>query len=1843
MDTSGRAEATYVVREVMAQPLGASSTVAADPRGKVLPLNSKRLKAAQLQRLARALSLPTSTSGDELRQMIDGKLEELEKEPRNVTVVITEAECGAERLALWDDDGSFLDVHPETPEGEGDEDRTDSEPTTEELQSALDRALEENALLKTQMTQQQAALEEERERVEALEKENERLQETTSPGRVSELEEELKREKDRMKSVWRMQCEQLVQYDSEVSEKETQITELKAELAKHAKPDGEVVKGGTGRTAECNSSPSPCKVTRRGKAPPVDAFTGEDTELRLEDWLPTLERASSWNGWTHEELLMQFAGHLRGRALQEWNLLGPEDKESYEAATRALRTRLDPGGRALAAQDFRHTAQRESEPVSDFVRRLERTFQIAYGRDGMSVETRNTLLHSQLQEGLCYNILKAPAVSGAQSYRELCLAAKNEEKRQAELEKRVHYRRGDPNRQVRKPAVPPAISNLTPSVSISTPSSLPSLSTSSSNPSRVSPGVRRCYNCGNTGHLARDCKEPKKESPGKPKGFAKPPPKANLVVSVDAHETPEDALDYLFSSDSEEGDVCLVRVHDKGSRQRCADVEVQGVAACGVVDTGADITIMGGELFKRVAAVARLRKKDFKPADRKPYTYGDQPFSLDGRMDLDVSFDGKTMCTPVYIKMDAKESLLLSEGVCRQLGIVTYHSQVVRRKGKDQGRAGRKESAHVPAVRVRLVESVRLLPLQSMMATVEFEEGEEFEGPLLLEATRRFAGTGELRLGTALVCPTEDRCAQVLLTNSTGFTQKLEQGVWVARASAAEVISEDDPVPDEDDEEGEESAEEVTQVRTVTPGEDAELRKQKLATLLREEGADLPWQERSQLHSFLLEHHQAFSLEDGERGETSLVQMQIDTGDSSPRRQPPRRIPFAVRQEVATQLRKMQDGGVIRPSSSPWASPVVLVRKRDGTLRFCIDYRDLNSVTKADTFPLPRVDELLDQLGKSKYFSTLDLASGYWQVQVHPDSREKTAFVTHQGLYEFQVMPFGLKNAPAVFQRLMQRVLMGLNPEEGPDFVSVYLDDVLVFSETLEGHLRHLCSVIERLAAAGLKLKPSKCHFIREEVEYLGHIITPHGLKPNPRHVAAVIDFPAPQNVKEVRQFLGLSSYYRRFVPGFAKIAKPIHTLTQKGAVFEWNSSCQAAFETLKSKLVQSPVLAYPDFNKSFVLETDASIRGLGAVLSQTQADDRLHPVAYASRALSPAEKNYAVTELETLAVVWAFTHFHVYLYGHEVTVYTDHTAVKAVLETPNPSGKHARWWSRVFGSGVKSLHIVYRAGKENTNADALSRNPVGLPSEEGAGVHAQVAAVDTTATTIEELLVAPPDSPTRPADLSSEQCKDKDVLEIITFLESGCLSEDKQRARKIAAQEPSFTLLDGILYFLDSRRGGRRVVVPRHLRQDILEENHSGPMAGHFSGERLYKTLMRHWWWPGMYTDTVKHCASCPQCAIVSGSGRVNRPPLHPIPVQRAFQIVGVDVMDLPMTEAGNKHVVVFQDFLTKWPLVFPVSDQKAITIARLLAEKVIPVHGVPEALLSDRGTNLLSHLMLDLCKMLGIKKLNTTAYHPQTDGMVERFNRTLKTALRKHAAKFGAQWDTYLSGILWAYRNTPHEATGEKPSFLLFGFDCRTPSEAALLPPAPLQIADVDDYRQELVLSLSSARELAAKSIQRAQKRYKKQFDKRAKPTSFKIGSWVLIRFPHDETGKNRKLSRPWHGPYRISSVDNPDISAAKVYFPQDGNIQVHQSRVKVCPPGFPSGYYWYGGKRHGPGRPPKWVVKLLEPSEDEPDQSAEQPDQSAEQPESESVGGRMQSTRQSGRYPLRRRVAPPPDRYQ
>ena len=410
-----------------------------------------------------------------------------------------------------------------------------------------------------------------------------------------------------------------------------------------------------------------------------------------------------------------------------------------------------------------------------------------------------------------------------------------------------------------------------------------------------------------------------------------------------------------------------------------------------------------------------------------------------------------------------------------------------------------------------------------------------------------------------------------------------------------------------------------------------------------------------------------------------------------------------------------------------------------------------------------------------------------------------------------------------------------------------------------------------------------------------------------------------------------------------------------------------------------------------------------------------------------------------------------------------------------------------------------------------------------------------------------------------------------------------------MVAESDLFALVEGVLYFVDPRRKHiKRAALPSHLVKPLLSSMHGGPFSGHFSGSRTYDTLVRSWWWPKMYVQTLDYCQSCPQCCAVRGGTKMGKPPLHPIPVSKPFQILGIDIMDLPKTGRGNKHVLVIQDFLSKWPWVIPMADQKTITIVRALLEHVIPMYGMPEALLSDRGTNLLSFLMKDVCEKLGIEKLNTTAHHPQCDGMTERFNRTLKTMLRKHAALYGNQWDEYLHGAVWAYRNSPHDSTGEKPSFLLFGQELRYPTEAAFLPSGELKSVEVNGYREELIVLLSNAREMAAESIRQAQKKYKAQYDN-AVANQLRKGEWILIRFPAEETGAQRKLSRPWFGPYRVVEVTDTGVVARRTYTSKKDTIQVHLDRVTRCPPHFPSGHYWYGDRRHGPGRPPKWTESL------------------------------------------------------
>ena len=941
-------------------------------------------------------------------------------------------------------------------------------------------------------------------------------------------------------------------------------------------------------------------------------------------------------------------------------------------------------------------------------------------------------------------------------------------------------------------------------------------------------------------------------------------------------------------------------------------------------------------------------------------------------------------------------------------------------------------------------------------------------------------------------------------------------------------------------------------------GPDLDLeRKRKLCDVLGLSDLPIGLEDRDRVAKLIFEFQDVFALTDAELGVTDRACHQLDTGNSAPIKQYARRIPFSLRGPVEEAVNDMLQRGIVRPSSSPWMSPVVLVKKKEGTYRFCVDYRKINAVTKTAVFPLPRIEDYLDALVGVQYFTTLDLASRFWQVPVHPDSIEKTAFVSHMGFYEFLVMPFGLKNAPATFQKLMADVLRGLSQEVCMD----YIDDILVVGKSADEHLVNLRIVLQRLREAGLKLKPSKCNLFKTKVKYLGFVVSMAGIEVDPDKTRAVREFPIPLDIRSLRGFLGLTSYYRRFVESYSRLAKPLYHLTQKGVPYRWTPECQQAFDTLKDKLTSAPILVYLDFEVPFVLEMDASHCGLGAVLAQRQADGSTRPIAYASRTLQGAEANYPSSELEALGVVWATRHFHHYLYGHKCYVMTDNVALKSLLATPHPSGKLARW-----GMALQELDLIiqHRSGKENSNADALSWFPVQDPVIDGATMPMPSQKLkgptdslrENSKVSVEIMHICPNcnvcdcncnlHSSNLPSTgmerlsqenpLQEEQLKDPKLKLYIDYLEQGIVPEDAGAARRLTAERNLFEVVDGTLFRVEKDET-LRLVPPVNRRRQLISDLHGGVTGGHLGARKTLGRVKTHYWLESVRRDVFEHCSNCVLCRSRK-SGNAPIVPLKPIPVGGPWECMGVDVLKLPQSRSGKTYVVVFQDYLTKWPEAYPVTRQDTLTIAHLLVEKIVPNHGVPKRLLSDWGGCFLSQLMYEVYRLLGVEKLNTTAYHPQTDGLVERMNRTLVEMLSKVAHDDPKTWDLYLPYVLFAYWTSPHDSTQLTPFTLLYGREAVLPTDQILLPHGIHDEVFSGTYVEEIMDRMSAMWELARQNISKAQARQKTQHDKQAKEPEFRIGDTVLLYSPKEATGPLRKLALPNKGPYVITNLTETNV---------------------------------------------------------------------------------------------------------
>ncbi|KAL0560523.1 hypothetical protein IC582_000928 [Cucumis melo] len=819
----------------------------------------------------------------------------------------------------------------------------------------------------------------------------------------------------------------------------------------------------------------------------------------------------------------------------------------------------------------------------------------------------------------------------------------------------------------------------------------------------------------------------------------------------------------------------------------------------------------------------------------------------------------------------------------------------------------------------------------------------------------------------------------------------------------------------------------------------------------------------------------------------------------------PYRMAPAELKELKVQLQELLDKGFIRPSVSPWGAPVLFVKKKDGSMRLCIDYRELNKVTVKNRYPLPRIDDLFDQLQGATVFSKIDLRSGYHQLRIKDEDVPKTAFRSRYGHYKFIVMSFGLTNAPAVFMDLMNRVFR----EFLDTFVIVFIDDILIYSKTEAEHEEHLRMVLQTLRDNKLYAKFSKCEFWLKQVSFLGHVVSKAGVSVDPAKIEAVTGWTRPSTVSEVRSFLGLAGYYRRFVENFSRIATPLTQLTRKGAPFVWSKACEDSFQTLKQKLVTAPVLTVPDGSGSFVIYSDASKKGLGCVLMQQGK-----VVAYASRQLKSHEQNYPTHDLELAAVVFALKIWRHYLYGEKIQIFTDHKSLKYFFTQKELNMRQRRWLELVKDYDCE---ILYHPGKANVVADALSRkvsHSAALITRQ-APLHRDLEraeiAVSVGAVTMQlaQLTV----QPTLRQQIIEAQSNDPYLVE--------------KRGLAEAGQAAEFSLSsDGGLLF------ERRLCVPSDsaVKTELLAEAHSSPFSMHPGSTKMYQDLKRVYWWRNMKREVAEFVNKCLVCQQVKAPRQKPAGLLQPLSIPKwKWENVSMDfITGLPRTLRGFTVIWVVVDRLTKSAHFVPgKSTYTASKWAQLYMSEIVRLHGVPVSIISDRDARFTSKFWKGLRIAMGTRLDFSTAFHPQTDGQTERLNQVLEDMLRACALEFPGSWDSHLHLMEFAYNNSYQATIGMAPFEALYGKCCRSlvcwdeVGEQRLMGP-------------ELVQSTNEAIQKIRSRMHTAQSRQKSYADVRRKDLEFEVGDKVFLKVAPMRGvlrfERRGKLSPRFVGPFEI-----------------------------------------------------------------------------------------------------------------
>ena len=775
--------------------------------------------------------------------------------------------------------------------------------------------------------------------------------------------------------------------------------------------------------------------------------------------------------------------------------------------------------------------------------------------------------------------------------------------------------------------------------------------------------------------------------------------------------------------------------------------------------------------------------------------------------------------------------------------------------------------------------------------------------------------------------------------------------------------------------------------------------------------------------------------------------------DAKPINRPPFRMSPAELDELQRQLNELSSLGFIRPSTSPWGAPVLFVKKKDGTMRMCIDYRAINKLTVRNSTPLPRIDECLDRMHGASWFTSLDLRSGYHQIRIKDSDIPRSAFNTRYGKWEFLVLPFGLSNAPPSYQSWMNNILKDCIDR----FALIYLDDCCIYSKTLQEHIEHVRHVIAIFEKHGLVVNLKKCKFGKRELEFLGFRISESGILPSVSKVKAIQDWTRPTNVQEVRQFLGLAQHYRRFCPSFSAIAAPLTELTHgtgaKKRTVIWNDACETSFLKLKRMLTSSPVLLLPDMNKPFHIETDASDFAVGAVL--LQQDDKSSawlPIAYESKKLSSAEQKFPAQERELIAIIHALRTWRCFIDGcvGGYTVFCDHKPLVYFASQLKPTPRLVRWISEYESF---SPTIEYKPGKENDVADALSRR-ADLLSDAG-----------PSPPSIEpEYLYATWDL------LSHDLRMDWPLLYLNN---SHHTVKSSALQKKLEKEEDHFTIRQQQVYRKVTTEDGKQLelkFIPFAERADLVYKYHEA--FGHAGIKTILKMFSSRYWWPALRKDIQEWLRTCAACQLNSTKSKAHQDVMHPLNIPKAFDRWHLDfVGKLKETESGNKWLLTAVDYLTNWPIAraVPVASQEAV--ADFIYEEIVMRFGCPSEIITDRGANFTSDLVKAYTKRVGINHKLTSAFHPRTNSKVERYNGIIKQMLRKYVNGAIHIWDQFVNAALWASHVRVHSTTGFGPFYLTYGRKPRLPGD--ILQPYltrevlsdPRTIADISSRELQLL----------------------------------------------------------------------------------------------------------------------------------------------------------------------------------